>query len=122
MGGRLKFEEMISGRFADALGTLYLGYATLWFFEQHQHVEGLDKVFKLSMEQLLLENQKALVEISTNFPIPGLGTVMQLYSFPIGLSPYNGPSDKLRQEVHKVLDWMFYLNFLGTFYYFFDDV
>ena len=30
LGGRLKFEEMLSGRFSDAFGTLYLGYACLW--------------------------------------------------------------------------------------------
>jgi len=34
LGGRLKFEEMLSGRFADAFGTLYLGYACLWYYQQ----------------------------------------------------------------------------------------
>jgi acyl-CoA dehydrogenase len=34
LGGRLKFEEMLSGRFADAFGTLYLGYSCLWYYKQ----------------------------------------------------------------------------------------
>jgi hypothetical protein len=34
LGGRLKFEEMLSGRFADCLGTLYLGYSCLWYYKQ----------------------------------------------------------------------------------------
>jgi acyl-CoA dehydrogenase len=102
LGGRLKFEEMLSGRFADAFGTLYLGYATLWFYEQHQQVEGLNKVFELAMEQLLQENQKALVELSSNFPIMGLGSIMRLVSFPTGL-PYSGPTDRLRQHAAQII-------------------
>ena len=36
LGGRLKYEEMLSGRFADAFGTLYLGYSCLWYYKQLQ--------------------------------------------------------------------------------------
>lgn len=38
LGGRLKFEEMLSGRFADAFSTLYLGYACLWYYQQNRNV------------------------------------------------------------------------------------
>ena len=46
MGGRLKFEEMLSGRFADAFGTLYLGYSCLWYYKQQKArgVKGIDEV------------------------------------------------------------------------------
>lgn len=103
LGGRLKFEEMLSGRFADAFGTLYLGYSLLWFYEQHQAVEGLDKVFEMAMEQILAENQKALVDLADNFPIPFLGTVMKAVSFPLGSDVYHGPNDKLRQKVANIV-------------------
>ena len=46
LGGRLKFEEMLSGRFADAFGTLYLGYACLWHYQQLAKVTCLCPFFR----------------------------------------------------------------------------
>eukprot|EP01040_Poterioochromonas_malhamensis_P025082 gene25082-31198_t len=57
LGGRLKFEEMLSGRFADAFGTLYLGYACCWYYQQNRKVEGIDALFELAMESILQQNQ-----------------------------------------------------------------
>lgn len=94
LGGRLKFEEMLSGRFADAFGTLYLGYACLWYYQQNRKVEGIDALFELSMERLLKQNQDAIVGLSSNFPIPGIGPLMRGICFPTGL-PYQGVNDKL---------------------------
>jgi acyl-CoA dehydrogenase len=34
MGGKLKSAEFISGRFADIISSLYLGYATLWHYQK----------------------------------------------------------------------------------------
>lgn len=51
---------MLSGRFADAFGTLYLGYACLWYYSQNKHVEGIDQVVELAMETILRQNQTAL--------------------------------------------------------------
>ena len=44
---------MLSGRFADSLGTLYLGYACLWYYNNNRNVEGIDQVLELAMEQIL---------------------------------------------------------------------
>lgn len=41
----------------DAFGTLYLGYASLWYYQQNKNVEGIDALFELSMENLLKQNQ-----------------------------------------------------------------
>jgi acyl-CoA dehydrogenase len=92
LGGRLKFEEMLSGRFADAFGTLYLGYACLWYYQQNRNVEGIDALFELAMDGLLQETQTALVGVSHNFPVPGIGPVMRSICFPTGL-PYSGIND-----------------------------
>ena len=97
LGGRLKFEEMLSGRFADAFGTLYLGYACLWYYEQHKAVEGIDAVLELAMENLLQQNQQALHGIAANFPVPGIGSLMTAVCFPVGRTPYAGPSDGMRK-------------------------
>lgn len=102
LGGRLKVEEMLSGRFADAFGTLYLGYACMWNYRQNPSVEGIDDLFEMTMETLLQENQTALQGIASNFPVPGIGSVMRLLCFPAGLC-YRGPSDVLLQKVASLI-------------------
>jgi len=89
LGGRLKFEEMVSGRLADAFGTLYLGYACLWYYQNNKNVQGIDAVFEMAMETLLQQNQNAIKGLSENFPIPAVGPLMRLLSFPLG-SQYKG--------------------------------
>ena len=99
LGGRLKFEEMLSGRFADSLGTLYLGYACLWYYNQNKNVEGIDEVFELAMESILKENQTALHGVQANFPIAGIGEIMGAVCFPTGKDVYKGPTDKMVQSL-----------------------
>lgn len=102
LGGKLKVEEMISGRFADALSTLYLGYACLWYYQKNPGVAGLDKLLEASMESLLLENQTALAEIHANFPVGIVGSMMGAVCFPTG-HPYTGPTDRMRQSVSQLI-------------------
>jgi len=103
LGGRLKFEEMLSGRFADAFGTLYLGYACLWYYEQNKAVEGADALLELAMENLLQQNQAALLGISGNFPIPGIGPLMRAICFPLGTNVYKGPDDAMRKAASTLI-------------------
>lgn len=103
LGGRLKFEEMVSGRFADAFGTLYLGYACTWYYSQNKHVEGIDAVYELAMENLLKQNQAALVGLSSNFPLPLVGPLMKSLCFPTGTKVYTGPSDKLVKKAATLI-------------------
>lgn len=102
LGGRLKVEEMVSGRFADALSTLYLGYACLWNYQRNSNVAQLDKVLELAMESLLLENQTALRGLHANFPVPLIGSLMSLLCFPTG-PVYVGPNDRMRQQVARII-------------------
>jgi alkylation response protein AidB-like acyl-CoA dehydrogenase len=102
LGGKLKFEEMLSGRFADAFGTLYLGYACCWYYKNNRNTEGIDKVFELAMEGLLQQNQDALKGVANNFPIPGIGLAMNAINFPFG-DAYTGPNDKMRQNVSNII-------------------
>lgn len=102
LGGRLKFEEMLSGRFADAFGTLYLGYACLWYYQQNKHIEGVSEVMELAMENLLKQNQEALVGIADNFPIFGIGSIMKTLCFPTG-QPYTGSNDAMRKKASDLI-------------------
>ena len=108
LGGRLKFEELLMGRLADALGAIYLGYATLHHYHRRQGIEGLEALTEHAMLRLEREAQDALYEASENFPGP-LGplasTVMKMGCFPLGglTRPYAEPSDILTKEVSRLL-------------------
>jgi acyl-CoA dehydrogenase len=108
LGGRLKFEELLMGRLADALGSIFLGYATLHHYSRRRGIKGLEAVTEHAMLRLETEAQEALLAASNNFPGP-LGpvasTVMKLGCFPLGnvTRPYANPSDVLTKEVSRML-------------------
>jgi acyl-CoA dehydrogenase len=108
LGGRLKFEELLMGRLADAMGAIFLGYSTLHHYSRNRGVDGLEAITEHAMLRLEKECQDALKEASDNFPGP-LGTVasgvMKMGCFPLGniTRPYKSPSDVLTKEVSHLL-------------------
>jgi acyl-CoA dehydrogenase len=108
LGGRLKFEELLMGRLSDALGSIFLGYATLHHYSRERGIEGLEAITEHAMLRLEKEAQDALKEASDNFPGP-LGpvasVVMKMGCFPLGslTRPYKAPSDTLTKEVSRLL-------------------
>eukprot|EP00281_Chroomonas_sp_CCMP1168_P016748 CAMPEP_0206216182 /NCGR_PEP_ID=MMETSP0047_2-20121206/2586_1 /ASSEMBLY_ACC=CAM_ASM_000192 /TAXON_ID=195065 /ORGANISM="Chroomonas mesostigmatica_cf, Strain CCMP1168" /LENGTH=772 /DNA_ID=CAMNT_0053638515 /DNA_START=39 /DNA_END=2357 /DNA_ORIENTATION=+ len=98
MGGAIKMAEFISGRFADVLGNLYLGYACLWYAKHNQHVQGIDKFVDYALTKIEYDIQEAFMGIFSNFPIPLMGPVMRVATFPRGRE-YSAPSDKMRAAV-----------------------
>jgi len=108
LGGRLKFEELLMGRLADAMGAIFLGYSTLHHFSRNRGIEGLEAITEHAMLRLEKEAQDALMEASDNFPGP-LGTiasvVMKMGCFPLGsiTRPYKSPNDILTKEVSRLL-------------------
>jgi hypothetical protein len=108
LGGRLKFEELLMGRLADAMGAIFLGYSTLHHFSRNRGIEGLEAITEHAMLRLEKEAQDALKEASDNFPGP-LGTiasvVMKIGCFPLGsvTRPYKSPNDILTKEVSRLL-------------------
>lgn len=101
LGGKLKFAEFTSGRFADVLSNLYLGYACLWYYEKNK-VPGLEKLVDYSLTTILYDSQKALDNIFTNFPAPALGPVMRAVTFPYGKA-YPEPTDAQRRAVSELI-------------------
>ena len=93
IGGKLKFTEMISGRFADVFSNLYLGYACCWYYNQNKDVKDIDIIFDHAMTTICYDAQQSFDGIFRNFPLLGVGTVMRALTFPTGL-PYRQPSDK----------------------------
>jgi len=97
MGGKLKAAEFTSGRFADVLSNLYLGYAVLWHYKKFP-VEGADKLVDYAMQNILCDAEEAFFAIYANFPVPVVGTLMRGLSFPTGRL-YSRPNDELTRAV-----------------------
>lgn len=112
LGGRLKFEELLLGRLADAMGAIYLGYAVLWHYEKRRGEVGAGEGLEAATEHALLtlehEAQEALKEAANNFPQP-LGKLGGLL-MGVGVAPFGGltrpyapPGDALTKEVSSKL-------------------
>jgi hypothetical protein len=108
LGGRLKFEELLMGRLSDALGAIFLGYATLHHYQRRRGIKGLEALTEHSMLRLETEAQNALKAAADNFPGPLGGvasTVMKMGCYPLGnlTRPYSDPSDELTKEVAHMI-------------------
>ena len=96
LGGSLKAAEFLSGRYADILSNLYLGYAVLWHYKK-EPIAGIEPVVEYSMQQILYDIEHSFHGIFANFPLPVLGPVMQAITFPTGKC-YSKPSDQLLRK------------------------
>jgi len=100
----------LMGRLADAMGAIFLGYATLHHYHRKRGMEGLEALTEHAMLRLENEAQEALYQATDNFPGSGpvgvaAKSVMKLGCFPLGsLSrPYGEPNDILTKEVSRML-------------------
>ena len=101
MGGAIKFAEFTSGRYADVLSNIFLGYAVLWHYTKYP-VPGSDKMVEHAMDSILFETESAFHDIFANFPLPVLGPLMQVLTFPTGRC-YGKPSDKVTSAVATLI-------------------
>jgi acyl-CoA dehydrogenase len=97
MGGSIKAAEFTSGRYADVLSNLFLGYAVLWHYQKYP-VAGSEKLVEYAMENILFETEDALFGIYANFPIPLLGGAMRVLTAPTGRC-YQRPTDDMVKAV-----------------------
>jgi len=102
LGGALKRKEKLSGRFADALGYMYLCSATLKRFEDDGRPDADLSFVHWSCQLALYRVQEALHGVVRNFPIRPIGWMLQLLAFPIGRQLHM-PSDSLGHQVAKAL-------------------
>ena len=91
LGGKFKFAEKLSGRFADALAHLYLASAALRRFEDDGQPQEDLAVLRFAVQDSLNQVEDALYGVYRNFPIPALGPVLRLINFPLGRR--NTPAD-----------------------------
>ena len=105
LGGALKLKEKITGRFADILSSMYLGFAVLSRFEaEGRRKEDLPFVH-FSMQYLFLQIQQAFDGIFGNMSVPGLSWLFQgpvrWWSQLNSLSA--GVSDKISHKVASLI-------------------
>lgn len=105
LGGKLKFKEQITGRFADIFSWLYLGTAVLRRFEaEGRRKEDLPLV-EYNLQLALYNMQVAFDGIFSNFYVPGLSWVFRvvLRSWSSMNSLSNAPSDELTIKVAGIM-------------------
>jgi len=101
MGGKLKAAEFISGRFADVLSNIYLGYAVLWHHQKFP-AAGSDVLVHYAMQNILCDAEEALFGVYENFPVPGVGVMMRAFTSPTGRC-YSRPSDELTRKASQAI-------------------
>jgi acyl-CoA dehydrogenase len=67
LGGKIKSNQMISGKMADILSNLYLSYSLIWFHNNFCSTE-LDIVKKFCMDSLLNEAESNMNYVIDNYP------------------------------------------------------
>ena len=84
LGGKFKFKEKLSGRFADALAYLFLASMTLRrFHDDGSRKEDVD-VMRFAVQDSLHRVEEALFEVYRNFPVKALGPIIARLCFPWG--------------------------------------
>jgi len=102
LGGGFKRKEMLSGRFADALGYMFYASAALKKFEADGQPRSDLPLLEWSAKYCLYQVQVALDEILRNFPVKWLGVIIRHSIFPLGLN-LRQPNDSLSHRVASLL-------------------
>jgi len=105
LGSKLKFREKLSGRFADALSWMYLGFCTLARFEGEGRQQEDLPLMRWGAETALARIQEAFEGIARHFEGPLVGPFIRTVGRALlRLNPQGtGPSDRLGAEVARVL-------------------
>lgn len=105
LGTKLKRREKLSGRFADGLSWMYLGFCTLVRFETEGRREEDLPLVRWGAETALARIQEALEGIARNFEGPLVGWWMRTVGRALlRLNPLGaGPSDRLGAQAARVL-------------------
>ncbi|MGE3165404.1 MAG: acyl-CoA dehydrogenase [Planctomycetota bacterium] len=100
LGGALKRKEKISGRFADALGWMYLCTATIKRFHDAGQPRAEAPMMRWACEHALFEIQQALLGVLENFPVRPVAWALRRVCFPLG-ARCKRPSDALGARVAR---------------------
>lgn len=98
LGGSLKRKEYLSGRYADALGWLYIASMTLKRWHHEGQIAEDWPLVDYIQKQAQYTIAQALSGISANLPNRPAAWLVRILSFPFG-QHYRPPGDRLRDRV-----------------------
>ena len=102
LGGDLKRREMISGRFADVLGELYLASAAIKHYESGGSQPEELPVLEYALTQSLLVVQTNLDQIINNLPDRSSAWLIRRLVFPLGRR-WRAPDDAMTRRVAELM-------------------
>jgi acyl-CoA dehydrogenase len=102
LGGAVKRRERLSGRFADALGNLYLCSCVLKHYQNEGGREDDLPLLHWACRQTLYQTQQALTEILWKLPMRPAVWLLRLFIFPLG-TPCLPPGERLIHQTASVL-------------------
>jgi acyl-CoA dehydrogenase len=102
LGGALKRRERLSGRFADALGNLYLCSCVLKHYQNEGSREDDLPLLHWACQQTLYQTQQALTEILWKLPMRPAVWLLRLFIFPLG-KPCLPPGERLIHQTASIL-------------------
>jgi acyl-CoA dehydrogenase len=103
LGSKFKKAEMLSGRMADIFSNLYLGYASLWYFQKYGSSDHLP-IMKLSLETILYNIQESIDEVLINYPNRFTAFILRrIIFFPLGNKTFNKPNDNSKVKVSNMV-------------------
>ena len=102
LGGKFKFAESLSGRFADALSHLYIASCALKRFEDDGRPEADLPLLHWALADSLHRVEEALHGVLANFPSPAAAAVLERVCFPFGRA-HAPADDRTARKVAKIL-------------------
>lgn len=102
LGGALKRKERLSGRFADALGNLYLCSCVLKHYQNQGSPAEDAPLLHWACQQTLYRAQQSLVAICWKLPLSPIVWFLRMVIFPLG-KPCPPPGDKLIHQTAQLL-------------------
>ncbi len=102
LGGSLKRKERISGRFADALGNLYLCSCALKHFQNQGTLKEDLPLLHWACQDSIYRAQQALADILTKLPLRPIARMLSGIIFPLG-KPNKPANDSLIHPIATLL-------------------
>ena len=102
LGGQLKRKENTSARLGDVLSYLYMASAVLKRFDDQGRPEQDEPLMHWASQFCLYQLQESLFSLYSNYPVPLVGALLRIGTFPTGRC-FSMPSDKLYQQTAALL-------------------
>lgn len=101
VGGQLKRRERVSARLGDALSYLYMGSATIAYFENNGSPDDEKPLVKWAVNYNAYHAQEVLHALANNLPLLA-GFILKRVCFPLGRR-YKLSSDKLDHQITQLV-------------------